>query len=311
MPTFYIKTGERTFTNEMVKRLTQRGWKKSSTMPVDFIFLLGEASYYKNKFDTKRSGMVSILWGDSYARITNKAVLNEIFKDESFIPYADAIRKGEEMPELPNRFLKILKPVRGWSGSGIRVVSNKSQLLEWISEHPEHKEWTLQDYIRNPALIDGYKFHLRMHAIVFNKPYKVYLQNTGRYVPAKKLYIKEDWTNPDIHDTHVASRGDDYQNQFFPEVLPDGWTTRIATRAMHGIQDAVHKIFTKEHDFKADWNGKNGFYMFGIDVMFDKTSPIILEVNKDPTDERANFIIEPLLSIVIDEKDDPLFTRLI
>jgi hypothetical protein len=310
MPTFYIKTDYPSFENEMVKRLITRGWKQSSKMPVDFIFLSGNASFYKQKFDTKRSEMVSLLWGKSFDHLTNKAALNQIFKGESFIPDADTIQQGEELPELPNRFLKILKPVKGFYGSGIQVVSNKKQVTDWLSEHSKYDEWTLQDYIRNPALIDGYKFHIRMHAIVFNKPYEVYLQNTGEYSYAKEQYVKGDWTNPDIHDTHVYVK-DDEEREFFPTVLPDDWTPRIGTRAMNGIRNAVHTIFTKERDFKPDWNAKNGFYMFGVDVMFDKTNPIVIEVNKNAGLDGTNYIIEPLLSIVIDQKEHPLFTRII
>jgi hypothetical protein len=251
MPTFYIKTDEPSFETKMAKQLIQMGWKQSSKMPVDLIFLSGNATFYKQKFDTKRSGLISLLWGNSHARISNKATFNEVFKGESFVPDADTIQQGKELPELPNRFLKILKPVTGWYGSGIRVVSNKKQVTDWLSENSKYDEWTLQDYIRNPALIDGYKFNLRIHLIVFNKPYEVYLQNTGEYSYAKEQYVKGEWTNPDIHDTHVYVK-DDEERKFFPTVLPDDWTPRIATRAMNGIRNAVHTIFTKENEFKAE-----------------------------------------------------------
>jgi glutathione synthase/RimK-type ligase-like ATP-grasp enzyme len=80
---------------------------------------------------------------------------------------------------------------------------------------------------------------------------------------------------------------------------------------MNGIRNAIHTIFTKENDFKAEWNAKSGFYIFGVDVMFDKTTPIIIEINKNPTLKRANFIVEPLLSIILNQEEDQLFTRII
>ena len=255
MSTFYTKTGNSNFNKDLKNLFESKGFTKS-TIPADIVFLSGEPAYYRNNFDLEKSTFVNVIQRPD---ITYKAKLYKKFKDYDFIP------KTYKISDLPDTFLKIVKPADGYAGEGIRIIDNKEDLIKWTSDS---RDWVIQEYINTPALKNGHKFHLRVHVLVIKD--SVYLYNDMRYYVAKEKYIQTDWTNSDIHDTHYNPRFDNV----FPHDLPDNWTTGTITP----IKKIVKTVF-EGIKLKPDWNGKNGYYIFGLDIMFNKKKPILLEVN--------------------------------
>ena len=54
-PTYYIKNNIEEFTKEMERSMNKIGYIKSTIFPVNFIYISGEAVYYRNKFDSKKN----------------------------------------------------------------------------------------------------------------------------------------------------------------------------------------------------------------------------------------------------------------
>jgi hypothetical protein len=257
--TFYVRTGKADLNKAFKEVFISKGYTYSSSFPVDIVFLSGEAAYYRNRVDLNKSGFVNAIRRPD---ITYKNILYRKFAGLDFIPYS------QDYPAvLPKHFLKILKPIPGYSGEGIRVVETPEQVQQWVEKN-KYDSWVIQDYIKTPALKNGYKFHLRVHVLVVGDA--VYMCRDIQYFMAKQPYQQGDWENSDIHNTH----DNPYFDYMFPQDLPDGWESASTS----GIQRIIKTVFSGIK-LKADWNGKKPYYIFGLDVLFDKKKPMLLEVN--------------------------------
>ena len=298
MGTFYVKTDNIELTRGIKKLLKDKNMQEG-TFPVDFVFLSGEAAYYRNRVNLKGSRMANTIQGPSMD-LTNKVELHKKFKDKSFILSSEIV---PPIPTLPSKFLKILKPLGGFAGDGITVASTKEEIEEWISTHSKYKEWILQDYIKTPALKNGKKFHLRVHVLVTLNPYRVWMCREMRYYLASEKYVQSDWKNTAIHDTHYTEQ----EEFFFPGDLPDGWKL--------GSQEEIALIVGTVFDngkFKPDWNSNNSYYIFGLDVMYNNKSPVLLEVNQKIglSAKSLNVLIPGVLDI-LDNKEPETFARVL
>jgi hypothetical protein len=305
MPTYYVDTSEPTFTDEMVKRLEERGWKKSTSMPVDFIFLEGEHSYYRNKFDTQKSGWISRLYGHSVDTLCNKVELHKHFADAPFLVPTQFLR--DSIPTLSRVYPKILKPLGGFSGTGIRLIQTKDEIAHWIGTHREYTEWMLQPYLKHPALRNGYKFHLRVLVLVKTHPIEAYIARRMFYVPAMERYVSGEWDNARIHDTHYRPG----KIEVFPDILPDEWSERDAIKAIREIQNITHHILKGQTGFKPIWNAKRGFEVFGMDILFDKKKPYLLEFNNKMSLKGRASYGEGIIRTVLGEDSTSYFTRIL
>jgi len=296
---------EKIFEKELKTQLINRNYTESSNFPVDFIFLSGEPVWYRNRFDTKHSKWLSLLYGKSIINLTNKILFHKKHEDSDFIIHADFIEENKKLPELKDKFMKILKPVGSWKGMGNQIVKNKKEVEDWIQENTKFKEWVLEDYIVSPDLKDGHKFHFRIPILVkvLNNKISVYSSNKYYFRKAVKKYKKSDWLNKDIHDTHFT--GDDTT---FPDEYPDKWNDKDADNCINKITSIIKKVFENEKDFRPDWDAQNGFDVYGADFLFEKKQPYLLEIN-----QRASLIpsvISGMLSVVLDNEEIG-FTKLI
>ncbi len=307
METYLVATDVPEFSEKMKEKLQDFGLKEKKSMPVDFLFLSGESAYYRNKFDTKRTTWFSQLWGKSVEDLTNKVNLHTKYKNSDFLIDSDIITT--DVPEF-SRSLKIVKPLKGYQGQGITLVTNSNQLKDWISEHSEYKEWLLQDYIRSPALKDGYKFHLRVLVLVMKenrKPIEAYVATQKFYVKAEEKYVKGDWLNPKIHDTHYKPG----KTETFPQSLPDDWKESDGSIIDNKINNSIKELLENEKEFKPEWNAKNGFEVFGVDVIFDKKKPYILEFNNKMSLKGRSSYAGPIVDLILNDNPDPYFVRII
>jgi hypothetical protein len=111
-----------------------------------------------------------------------------------------------------------------------------------------------------------------------------------------KEYINDDYSNTDIHDTHLKSTDDDY---YFPNDF-----NNANANATNITADTIKNIFSQIKDIsrasaeilsnkvKTYDNVQNGFYIFGIDLM--------IEINQTPethTDKHTNIYKVILLEI--------------
>lgn len=307
---FYVKTGQPDFDEEVKDYFEERNWKQSKNFPVNFIYVTGEAAYQRNKFDTKKSNWISLLWGKSVERLTNKYELHKHHPKASFLIPTKLIDQGEALPKLPSEFLKILKPVEGFSGSGITIVQSKEEVTDWLEKHLDFKQWILQDYITSPALKDGHKFHLRVFVLVrksHGKEREVFVANYKIYNKAEEIYKQDDWLNPKIHDTHYKPG----KPVLFPTSLPDGWTSEDGTKIQRKINLILKKLLEDETEFKPEWNAKNGFEVFGVDILFDEKKPYILEFNNKMGHKSISFYAKGILDTVLSNESNQYFTQIL
>jgi len=274
--TFYIKTDEPKFTKTLKHELESRGLHEGE-FPVSFMFVSGKHAYQRNLSNTKGSQLTNLA---STLPITDKAELHKKFKGSNFIKDFEIIQR---VPEFEG--IKILKPSDGYAGKDITIVHTPEEAKKWLETH-RSKSWLLQEYIIDPALKDGHKFHLRVPILMVKN--KVYVFKSAQYYLAKSPYSKTDLST-NIHDTH-------YNPEFeymYPTDLPDGWKRPKNIYAMFAT------VF-KGLSLKPDWNSKNAFYLFGADVMFDKRKPILLEVNDQIGLKDMEFVIPGMLGVLLD-----------
>jgi hypothetical protein len=314
--TFYVRMQEDDFEEELSEYLINQKYKISDEFPVDFILLSGYPSYYKNRFDSKGSNWISLLYGNSKTEITNKILLHKKYKNSDFILPAYYLNKDDNfnilLKGMNESVIKILKPLNGFSGDGIKVVKTINEVKDWIKlkDNEKYKEWLLENYVVDPDLKEGYKFHFRVLTLVkvkLGKPIEVFISNHKFYVKAIEKYKKEDWNNKNIHDTHYSRM----KRITFPEELPDGWNNNDANKCINEMNNIVKKIFTGQTEFKPDWNAQNGFEIFGTDFIFSNKKTYLLEINSKTGIKGCNVVIPGLIETIIRGKENKYFTKLI
>jgi glutathione synthase/RimK-type ligase-like ATP-grasp enzyme len=227
--------------------------------------------------------------------LTNKIELHKLFPEEKFIKPFQIISLGNKDSSIEKQIddfttIKILKPEGGYAGKGIYLVNGKDEAIYTIKHHRDtySYRYLLQDYIMEPALIQGHKFHLRVPILVIGKQKFMYCKSP--YYVAKSLFKQDNFDNKDIHDTHYNPEF----SQFYPDTLPDGWGKKVSLTFLE-------KVFEKL-ELKPEWKSKHSYYLFGADIMFEKKNPILLEINEKIGLKDMEFIVPDLITILLDGK---------
>ena len=173
----------------------------------------------------------------------------------------------------------IIRPTgpKAFAGKNIFVVTNDKELEEArIELLKKFSNVIVSEYIQNPLLYEGRKFHLRMY-ILINSDATWSFWERGKAMTAKLPYIKDDWTNKEIHDSHGETTPTDI---YFPEdILPKDKYKHVYQQ-MHIILSAVAKII-KPH-VKCYEESKYCCEVFGIDFMLtDDYTVKLIEINAE------------------------------
>jgi len=312
--TFYVNvTYDSDFENDMSTQLIKKGFKKSTDYPVEFIFLSGDCVRWKNRFDASGSKWISLLYGNSKSEICNKILLNKKFENSDFTIRGEYINSYEILHNnqiINIDKIKILKPLKGAAGDGITIVKTNDDIIKWIKQYEQFKEWLLQDYLMDPDLIDGYKFHFRVIVLVKimkNTQPEIFMSNSQFYYTANEKYKKEDWFNKNIHDSHWKAG----QIKMFPDYLPDNWNTQDANNAVKDMHRIIKEVFQNQTEFYPEWNATNGFELFGSDFIFENKHPYLLEINLRTGLKETNSIIPGVLKTILDNQENEYFTKLL
>jgi len=285
---FYIRTDEQEFTSILKKELEKHHLEEGE-LPVDFVFLSGKAAYWRNKINLKNSLLANTI---KDTPLTNKVELHKLFANEKFIKPFQIILYNTKLAEQIKDFssVKILKPSDGYEGKGIFLVHSKDEVLKRIRNDnvTQSESFLLQDYIMNPALITGHKFHLRVIILVIDN--RKFLYRKSPYYVSKKPFLQDDFLNKDIHDTHYNPN----VKEFYPDTLPDGWDKKVSFFFLK-------KVF-KNLELKPEWKSKHSYYLFGADIMFEEKNPILLEINEKIGLKDMEFIIPDMINLLLDGK---------
>ena len=185
----------------------------------------------------------------------------------------------------------IIKPlgVGAGGGEGIVYVTNTEELAEFKNAVKRRKqskdkginEYLVSKYIRNPMLIEGKKFHLRMYFMVCMRPNHKsdwFLFEEGKIITAELPYKDADYMNKKIHDTHFKSTK---KNRLFPESKELGISDKEAKSIMQQMREVLRCAYDvyKPH-IASTRESKYGFEVFGCDFMVTSDISVkLLEIN--------------------------------
>jgi len=261
------------------------------------------------KIGLEKFNTVNELYGDSFEVLTKKHHLLDWFTATKFPATLPAIISVDFKDEAVEDFfkqgskVKFLKFAYGFAGQYVYAVDSLEDVKQIVKEtHKKDlyiqpgqtmRKWVLQDMLEDVATFDGYKFHLRVWLVVVvqEKETFVYISNYHTYEFAADKYDTKRLKDNEVWDTHKYKNPRD---AFFPMELPDHWSAADGANAMEKIKSSFKIIYEQQHMFKAGYKLKNGFQIFGADVLLDsKQNPYILEINNRPVFYRANEVFIP------------------
>lgn len=219
------------------------------------------------------------------------------FYPESYIlPY-----QMNEFKAAFDKSLWIEKPTRSSCGRGIKIHNKFPVELG-------SREVIMQKYIRNPLLINGYKFDLRFYVCVTSlDPLRIYINNDGLVRLATEKYCEhfEDISDLSAHLTNFSVnkqnkdfiQTDDVANDgkgskwshepFWPFLKSIGFEIEEIKKK---IEDAIVTIFIAgRSELIKQKTHRNSFELFGVDILICENGDIyVLEINISPAMGRSS-----------------------
>jgi hypothetical protein len=157
-------------------------------------------------------------------------------------------------------------------GKGVYSFSTSSEYQDSLKKLKEDgfPRGVVSDYIWNPMLFRKKKFHLRVYLFVASNGYYS-LFNIAKIITAKKEYVDTDYSNKNIHDTHLKSTDENY---YFPDDLS-------SARMWNDVKKICRVL--GEHRIKAYPECRYGYDVLGLDILPDETGKCwLLEANFSP-----------------------------
>lgn len=303
---FLIK-GENPFVEQISAILLSVDMKKENLLVIYDVFPPS-----LHDVNMKTINTINRIDGKSKNILTNKDKLIHWFSTIKYPASLPAIIFSEINEKDIKEFLsrgskhKYLKAKHGWGAQWIYMVDSLESIKRNIYEKeslnaaymperltPALRGWILQDALEDIATFDGYKFHLFVLLIVTvrNGKVSVAISNYHTYVFAGELYDPKKIMNEDVHITHKRKNS---KTAYFPMETPDRWTLKDSQKKMAEIKNLFANIFKEEHDFSPKYSVKNGFEIFGADIIFDKKHTLyILEINNLPVFYPSRIILHP------------------
>ncbi len=296
----------------IAKRLISYGWEESKNNCTDFMLVYKQL--YK-KYTHIKSNISGILNENFYRHVTNKQRLYHTLKKLGvgrFMPLQydinefmdDGIdddknlevfsnnggRKYTIDPAVKNIKTKwMVKPVFGRIGIGTAYLNYDDAIKHIKNSHETTREfdkenkikgssnWILSKYIADPVLVDGKKFHIRVHMLLNNigGSTRLFLFKTGyMFVSNKKFDLSIPST--EIHNIHAHSGA---KIRLFPKHFPKQHTPEQIWEQLTVLGRAL-KPTLKAFNYP---DSVHGYSFFGLDVMISKKEGVkILEINGNP-----------------------------
>ena len=324
MYTYYIKSP---YIDEKI--LTNRGnWRKykQNEKKVDFLMIEksetteGLSNFYDKHVGIENSIDINIARLDKYSFIEN---FLKIPTERKYVPDQVALTPKK----LSNKAIKfanekkecLVKPVNASKGIGIFHVSSGEELKKkfWKinkTYNPRQRQlkqknkihWLLQEYIDDPMLYKGYKFHIRTYYIVTSDGQQ-FLSKKSYLMTAKKKYKKGNYNDLDIHDTHF----DKNKEIIFGEKTLEGFTLSQYRKMKEDIIE-IHKTFISKINNVVCYDNTDLCYIIlGVDIMFTNDGQVkVLELNSSPGMQRykmniSNYLLEGIMQEIVDKKFPP------
>lgn len=223
------------------------------------------------------------------------------FMMESFpLTYGYKLKEGDILVAKPIYLLELLKQNKKFAaaqGIDIIFIDNNKTLNDAKQLLKKYDTVMINKYIMNPLLFQKHKFHFRLlfTITIINNTVKSYLLDIMRIITAKSPFKLKDYSNLDIHDTHLKTTPKDwyFPQDFTTENMGKEITPEIINKIWIDIREIIRKITIvalsgKDH-IRLYKTNKNAFHTFGPDIMITEDfKPILLECNSNPTYKRIN-----------------------
>lgn len=213
------------------------------------------------------------------------------------------------------------KGAQAAAGKDIVYVVDEKTLHEAKKLLSRYDNVLVSNYIRNPLLFKGLKFHFRILFLItlLDGKLKTYMLDNCKILTAGKPFVLDNFNDKAIHDTHVGTTSSDY---IFPE---DFTTENMGIEITNNIKDKLiqdmrkilkkvsHVISQGKNRVKLYDNFKNGFEVLGVDMMvLDNLQPILIEINNkagfsNKKTEKGNRLQETIFDFIDDKVLAPLF----
>ena len=213
------------------------------------------------------------------------------------------------------------KRIQAFQGADIIVIDRNEKMNDAKQLLKKYDNVLVCKYITNPLLFKTRKFHFRCIFIVsiINNKFNSYFLDTMRIITAKLPFKLSDFSNPEIHDSHLKSTDADYYfpQDFTTENMGITITPEIITTLLSKIRDIMKKVAmvaaNDKEPVKLYNNHKNGFHILGPDIMITQDlNPILLEINSSPTykrfDKDDTFLDNKLFNLIDEVILKPTFS---
>ena len=272
----------------MKEREIWRPFKKGKDKNPDFLHV--DAGYHYDKSLYKYRTLLKNILVNNEDRVTNKdnlyKNLSQINGGKRYLMENHSVSINDKKDNYKKYFKKdklwIMKPVGtgAYAGTGIEILESYDDFLKYLDNMEEFifmgkkfKNFVLQEYITNPLLYKGRKFHLRYHFICYNGEF-LPIKNV-QVITASKKYKLEDFKNKDIHDTHFEGS---LREVYFPHSFKELSKSEI-DHINNQFIDCLEKC-TDLIKFECWSDAKNCYQTFGADFMIlDDLSVKLLEIN--------------------------------
>ena len=228
------------------------------------------------------------------------------------------------------------KKLKAASGRDIIYITDSKSMSQAKALLKRYDNVLISQYIRNPLLFKGKKFHLRIYLLItwFGSEIKTYLFDNAFILTAKLPFVLDNFDNMAIHDTHFKSTegGPIFPKDFTTENMGTTITKQMMNKLWDDIREIMRKVSTLlvegSSGIKKYSNLKNGFQVEGCDVMItEDLRPILIECNSKASfgnyrikvyeeiqeiifDFIDRNVLKPLFGNIGDQKtDEPLFVK--
>lgn len=183
----------------------------------------------------------------------------------------------------------IIKPEALSQGKGIYLTNSPDEI-------DMKQRCVAQKYMKKPMLIDGFKFDLRIYALVYGcDPLRIYVYHEGLARLATEEYKEpniENLQNNFIHeDADKADTGNKRSLSFIWDYIDShGGNSKNVKQEINGIITkticCIQPLLSHAYNYCQPLDNSNAmcFEILGFDIILDhKLSPWLLEVNHSPS----------------------------
>jgi RimJ/RimL family protein N-acetyltransferase len=184
-------------------------WKKyDSSMGRNPDYIRLDGKHYYDKSNYKYKSILKNIVNDKKNKITVKSELIKTMGNSPYMLNTFIFDHLEELNKIKEKMINedrawILKPDRGFAGDAIQVVRKRD--FKDLKLHPKYSRWSIQEYIENPLLVDGRKFHLRVLFLYRAKGFSFWFKKIPVYLAAKK-FVYDNFDDHEIHISHYSEK---------------------------------------------------------------------------------------------------------